>query len=153
MNVAYDMARCGSACEVAARASKGGYAKLVAVRSLIIDLKTTNMYDMRDESLVHRLLVASDKLVDVVATKQLGNREVALATYLNELAVMLVTAKSKGGDAWDVGINRLRWKAAAQAIHDRLGRYGVVDPTALDQKIDVCKTSLASSEEQAGTSG
>ena len=111
------------------------------------------MYDMRDEPLVHRLLVASDKLVDVVAKKQLGNREVALATYLNELAVMLDTAKSKGGDARDVGINRLSWKAAAQAIHDRLGGYGVVDPTALDQKIDVCTTSLASSEEQAGTSG
>ena len=74
MKVKGDMTRCGSACDVAARASKGGYAKFVALGSLSIGPKATKLYDMFDEPLVLQLSLASDKLVDVVAKNQLGTQ-------------------------------------------------------------------------------
>ena len=57
---------------------------------------------------------------------------------------MLDTAKTEGGDDWDVGPSKLNWKAAAQLVYDRLGGKDVLDPQALDKKVDAVRASLAS---------
>jgi hypothetical protein len=138
------LARCGSADDVLEKASKGIDADFLALRSLIVELKVTKLDDMCDKSLVKELIGACDKLIDVVATKQLDMHEESLSTELHELETMLDSANTEDGDDWDVGLSKLHWKAAAQLTYARLDGKDVVDPKALDEKVAAVRARLAS---------